>query len=66
ASWADERVVRGTLGTIAGMLAGDPVERTAVIFVGRSLGARQGRESALYDAGYDRRFRPGSGSGAKA
>lgn len=66
ASWADERVVRGTLGTIAAMLAGDPVERTAVIFVGRSLGARQGRESALYDAGYDRRFRPGSGAGPGA
>ncbi len=57
ATWADERIVRGTLGTIEAALADDPIARTALIFVGRALGATAFRESALYDAGYVRRFR---------
>jgi precorrin-4/cobalt-precorrin-4 C11-methyltransferase len=57
ASWPDERIVRGTLATIAETLAADPIERTAIIFVGRSLAAEGFRESSLYDAHYQRRFR---------
>jgi precorrin-4/cobalt-precorrin-4 C11-methyltransferase len=57
ASRPDERIVRGTLSTIAGQLAARPIERTAVIFVGRSLGAEGFRESSLYDPAYQRRFR---------
>ena len=57
ASWPDERVVRGTLGDIEARIAVDPVERTALILVGRSLGAQDFRESSLYDAHYQRRFR---------
>jgi precorrin-4/cobalt-precorrin-4 C11-methyltransferase len=57
ASWPDERVIRGTLATITGSLAAAPVERTALILVGPVLGARDFRDSALYDAGYQRRFR---------
>ena len=57
ASWPDERIIRGTLGTIEALLARDPVERTAIIMVGRVLDARDFRDSALYDPGYDRRFR---------
>lgn len=57
ASWPDERIVRGTLATIAGVLATEPIERTAIIFVGRTLEAEGFRDSALYDAGYQRRFR---------
>jgi precorrin-4/cobalt-precorrin-4 C11-methyltransferase len=57
ASWPDERVIRGTLATIASELAADPIERTAIIFVGRSLAAQDFRESSLYDAYYQRRFR---------
>lgn len=57
ASWPEQRIVRGTLGTIEAMLAGAPIERTAIIFVGRSLGAEDFRESSLYDAYYQRRFR---------
>lgn len=64
ASWPDERIIRGTLGTIEALLARDPVERTAIIMVGRVLDARDFRDSALYDAGYDRRFR-GSASPAE-
>ena len=57
ASWSQERIVTATLGTIAARLADDPVERTALILVGRALAADEFRESALYDAGYRRRFR---------
>lgn len=57
ASWPEERIVRGTLADIEGRLAADPVERTALILVGRALAAEDFRESALYDAGYQRRFR---------
>lgn len=57
ASWADEKIIRGTLGDIAARFAADPVERTAIIFVGRGLGAADFRESALYDPDYQRRFR---------
>ena len=57
ASWPDERVLTGTLATIEAQLAADPMERTAIIFVGRSLAAEDFGESSLYDAHYQRRFR---------
>jgi precorrin-4/cobalt-precorrin-4 C11-methyltransferase len=57
ASWPDERVIRGTLATIAEKFAEEPVERTAIIFVGPSLAAEDFTESSLYDAYYQRRFR---------
>jgi precorrin-4/cobalt-precorrin-4 C11-methyltransferase len=58
ASWPDERVVRGTLTTIAGVLAAEKVERTALVLVGPALDAEGFRDSALYDPDYRRRFRP--------
>jgi precorrin-4/cobalt-precorrin-4 C11-methyltransferase len=57
ASWPDQRLVRGTLATIAAEVARQPIERTALILVGKVLSARDFRESALYDAAYQRRFR---------
>lgn len=57
ASWADQRIIRGTLSDIAAKVAADPIERTAIIFVGRALGASDFRESSLYDPTYQRRFR---------
>jgi precorrin-4/cobalt-precorrin-4 C11-methyltransferase len=57
ASWPDERVIRGTLATIAAEVAQQPIERTALILVGRVLSTRDFRNSALYDATYQRRFR---------
>jgi len=57
ASWPEERVLRGTLASIAAQLKAEPIERTAVIMVGRALAAEDFRESALYDADYQRRFR---------
>jgi precorrin-4/cobalt-precorrin-4 C11-methyltransferase len=58
ASWPDERVIRGTLATIIGLFNTAPMERTALILVGPVLGAHGFRDSALYDADYQRRFRP--------
>lgn len=56
ASWPDERVVRGTLGTLdPGIGAG---ERTALILVGQALAATGFDESRLYAGDYDRRYRP--------
>jgi len=49
--------VRGTLADIAAKVAEEPIERTALIFVGRTLAAEDFRESALYDPAYQRRFR---------
>jgi len=57
ASWPNERILRGTLATIEAQVAADPIERTAIIFVGQGLAAEGFRESALYDAAYQRRFR---------
>lgn len=57
ASWPDERIVRGTLSTIEAKVAEEPIERTALIFVGPGLAAEDFRESSLYDPGYQRRFR---------
>ncbi|HEY8064623.1 MAG TPA: precorrin-4 C(11)-methyltransferase [Methylosinus sp.] len=58
ASWPDERILRATLSTIEAQAGAAPMERTALILVGPALAAEDFRESALYDAGYDRRFRP--------
>jgi precorrin-4/cobalt-precorrin-4 C11-methyltransferase len=58
ASWPDERVIRGTLATIAAQVRETTMERTALILVGPVLGARDFQDSALYDADYQRRFRP--------
>ena len=57
ASWPDERIVRATLGTLQ-TAVGAQMERTALIFVGRSIGAEEFGESRLYAGDYDRRYRP--------
>ena len=57
ASWPEQRIVRGDLATITGLLAAEPIERTALVLVGRALAAHDFRESALYDPEYRRRFR---------
>jgi precorrin-4/cobalt-precorrin-4 C11-methyltransferase len=63
ASWPDERVLKGVLGTIAPMVRAERLERTALILVGRALDASGFRDSALYSPDYDRRFRPGAREG---
>jgi precorrin-4/cobalt-precorrin-4 C11-methyltransferase len=59
ASWPDERIIRGTLGSISALAKMEALERTALILVGPALGAEDFRESALYSADYVRRFRSG-------
>src|SRR5947208_1574787 len=43
ASWPDERVIRGALASIAGEVAHEPIERTALILLGKVLAARDFR-----------------------
>jgi precorrin-4/cobalt-precorrin-4 C11-methyltransferase len=58
ASWPEEKIVRAPLGQLVEKIAGaGAIERTALILVGRALGAEDFRESALYDASYQRRYR---------
>lgn len=59
ASWPDERVVRGRLASIVGLID-DTMQRTALILVGPVLESEDFQESSLYAVGYDRRFRPQS------
>ncbi|MGY0017479.1 precorrin-4 C(11)-methyltransferase [Streptomyces sp. cg35] len=54
ASRPDELVLRGTLGDIADQVKSAGVLRTAVILVGRTLGASQFRDSHLYSVERDR------------
>jgi precorrin-4/cobalt-precorrin-4 C11-methyltransferase len=61
ASWPQELILRGTLADIAGKVAAAPIDRTALVLVGRVLGAEGFRDSALYDPDYRRRFRGGGG-----
>ena len=57
ATWPDQLVLRGTLGDISEQIAENPIERTALVLVGRALGTHDFRESALYNPDYHRRFR---------
>jgi precorrin-4/cobalt-precorrin-4 C11-methyltransferase len=57
ASWPDQRIIRATLGTLDATV-GPELERTALIFVGRTLGSEAFSESRLYATDYDRRYRP--------
>jgi precorrin-4/cobalt-precorrin-4 C11-methyltransferase len=57
ASWPDQRILRGRLDDIRAQLALEPMERTALVFIGRCLEAADFSESALYSTEYRRRFR---------
>jgi precorrin-4/cobalt-precorrin-4 C11-methyltransferase len=61
ASWPDQLIIRGTLGTIVSEVRKTSIDRTALIIVGEVLASQDFRESALYDSAYQRRFR-GRGS----
>ncbi len=57
ASWPDQRIIRATLATLDTAVSAE-LERTAIIFVGRTLDTEEFAESRLYAADYDRRYRP--------
>ncbi|MFA4943905.1 MAG: precorrin-4 C(11)-methyltransferase [Lentisphaeria bacterium] len=56
ASWPDEKIVRGTLATIASQFAAADISRQALVLVGRAL-AGDGEPSRLYDAGFSHGYR---------
>jgi len=57
ASRADEQIIRAPLAELAEQASSVPEKRSALILVGPALGETSYRESALYDADYQRRFR---------
>ena len=56
ASWPEQKIVRGTLETIASLAEG--IDRTAVILVGEVL-ANEGEASKLYDRTFSHDYREG-------
>ncbi|WP_447974034.1 precorrin-4 C(11)-methyltransferase [Nitrospira sp. Kam-Ns4a] len=61
ASWEDERILRGTLATIAGQVRAAKLTRQALILVGRVFGAdsRAEARSRLYDPSFSHLYRRG-------
>ena len=57
ASWADEKIVRGTLETIIEQVKTEGIERTAMIIVGHCLGSDKYQESKLYSPEFSHMFR---------
>ncbi|MDE3028925.1 MAG: precorrin-4 C(11)-methyltransferase [Paracoccaceae bacterium] len=57
ATWPDQRIIRATLATIEAAI-GEGIDRTALILIGKTLGAEEFSESRLYAGDYDRRYRP--------
>lgn len=60
ASQPGERVLRGTLGDIAGQVAAAGITRSALIFVGPALAAKNFPDSFLYSSTRDRSTQPSS------
>ncbi len=58
ASWPDERILRGTLGDIRSAAKDAQITRTALILVGRALGAAHFSESRLYAPDHHHVLRP--------
>lgn len=58
ASWPDQRILRGTLADIRAQVKREGMTRTALILVGRALGASSFTESRLYAPGHSHVFRP--------
>jgi len=59
--WPDEKLIEGTIGDIAPRVRRAKITRTALILVGRVLGAAGFRASALYDAAHVHVLRPRRG-----
>jgi precorrin-4/cobalt-precorrin-4 C11-methyltransferase len=58
ATWPDEQVIRGTLSGIREKVREAKITRTALIIVGRVLGAEDFSDSRLYDANHVHVLRP--------
>lgn len=64
-SWPDETIVRGTLADIRGLVKPYGFTRTALVLVGRVLGAESFEDSRLYHPAYAHVLRPRRRSPAK-
>ncbi len=60
ATWPDQKILRGTIGTIAGIIHDAGVTRQAMIIVGRVLDSEYDL-SKLYDSKFTTMFRKGTG-----
>jgi precorrin-4/cobalt-precorrin-4 C11-methyltransferase len=58
ASWPDQRIIRGTLGTIRARMRGQEITRTALILVGRALASDDFADSCLYAPAHHHVLRP--------
>jgi len=56
ASWPDEKIIRGTLANIGGLVAEERISKTAMIVVGRAL-ERVGAVSRLYSSQFSHEYR---------
>lgn len=57
ASWPDEKIVRGNLETIAGLVEKEGIKLTALILVGAVFDAKDFKDSRLYSKEYSHLFR---------
>jgi len=60
ASWPEQKIIRGTLETIAGLVEEAKIRKTALIYVGKSLKASEqilGKASKLYHKDFRHEFR---------
>ncbi|HET6522069.1 MAG TPA: precorrin-4 C(11)-methyltransferase [Geminicoccaceae bacterium] len=64
--WPDQRLIRGTLGTIREQVKGQGITRTALILVGRALAADSFDDSRLYAPDHHHVLRPRRGQPADA
>lgn len=61
ASWPGQRIIRGALQNLAGLIADAEIKKTALIYVGEALRASEqplGKESKLYDKNFTHEYRP--------
>jgi precorrin-4/cobalt-precorrin-4 C11-methyltransferase len=58
ASWPDQKIIRGTLATLAETVRAEKITRTALIIVGPVLAAENFEDSALYDPTHVHVLRP--------
>ena len=64
ATWPDERIIRGSIADIAGLVQGSGIHRQALILVGDALkpveAAEASSKSLLYDVGFGHGYRAAS------
>ena len=57
ASWSDEKIITGTLGTITKRVRDEKITRTAIIIIGDVIKPKSYEYSRLYDKSFSHGFR---------